>query len=119
MINLYTKKHAAIKSIQTLSIVTLSLTFGCGSSSSSSGSKAFTFPAVAPIVASATPAGLKSTSTSSIQLHQIFNRIMRITFYQSAMAAAASVTNVTTSLTGMFKGTFGKISGGQGTGYIN
>lgn len=107
----------AVKGVGVFTLLFLS---ACSKASSSGASSSgLTIPDVAPIVLSATPAGLKSATASSIWLRQVFARVSMGALVAPAYAANASYSNVKNSLEAIFKGSFAKVSGGQGTGYIN
>ena len=92
-----------------------------GCSSSKSTTKPFEFASIAAIVNSALPSGLQATTTSSFQLRsqRLFAGLSEFLTTGNAFAAAATTSDTKTSIEGLFKGTYAKVSGGSGTGYIN
>lgn len=94
------------------------LATGCSATSPSASSAAIDFAEVAPIVDGATPAALKATATAALSGRRgMIAWLAEVLSPKSASAVAVS--SVESSLEAMFTGTFGKASGGEGTGYIN
>jgi len=85
------------------------------------GGTEFDIEEVAPIVNSAAPTALRVSATASIWQRgaEAFGSLVRFLEPSSAVAQSVSIPTAAESLEAMFTGTFGKISGGNGTGYIN
>lgn len=93
---------------------------GCSKSNSDSGSGLDSVPIVAPIVDSAAPAALKANATGFFfSFNKLSTKIAKLFGIPSAFATAPSDANIKSDLQSIFKGTYGKLSGGDATGYIN
>jgi len=109
----FTNQHCDRVSLFLL-VTSMSLT-ACG------GGSDFDIEEVAPIVNSAAPTALRVSASASIwqRSTDAFEALVRVLIPSSAVAQSISIPTATESLEAMFTGTFSKISGGNGTGYIN
>lgn len=90
------------------------------SCSTSSNSFMSGMPSVAPIVNAAAPSSLRATSSSSALNHFLRVQEWAINLWGiPSLRAAVSASTVATELTAFFKGTYGKLSGGNAVGFIN
>ncbi len=104
-------EHRKLAAMAVMSAVGLSACGGDG--------EGFDIEEVAPIVNSAAPAALKVSASASIwkRSSDVFASLSQLLL--PTPAVAQTVTTPAQSIQAMFTGTFGKISGGDGTGYIN